>query len=395
MVPCPATGLHGSAPLVERERVVAMHNRLHSTREEARGIEWGRLDLRLCPESGLAYNAEFDPALVSYDASYDSTVPSAASEAYCHDLIRFLSQHFELKPGGIVIEAGCGKGEFLKMLTNALPGVRGLGMDPSCPAESDDGQVHLIPDYFRSDLVPPGAALVVCRHVMDQMTDPLAFLREVARLAEQSPGCGVFIEVRELDAMLATGSFWDICYENHCYFTEGSLGHLLNMAGFEVTASGRGLGGQYLWLGGRLGPKPTLMSPEGISALTTQVAEYGQREKTTITQVREGLSKLRAEGRSVLVWGAATKGVNYITNVDPDATLIDLAADINPRRHGSFVAGSGHEVIPPEQIPARAGHAPAIVIMNPAYTSEIAQSCRELGLEPLFFDASLNPLAAA
>jgi hypothetical protein len=394
MVPCPATGLHGSTSLVQRERVVAMHNRLHATREEARGIQWGQLDLRLCPESGLVYNAEFDPALVSYDATYDSTVPSAASAGYCQELISFLSANFTLKPGSIVIEAGCGKGEFLHMLTTALPGIRGLGMDPSCPRESDDGRVHLIPDYFRADLVPPGAALVVCRHVMDQMTDPLAFLREVARLAEQSPGCGIFIEVRDLQAMLATGSFWDICYENHCYFTEGSLSHLLGMAGFQITAAGRGLGGQYLWLGGVLGQQPSRMSAQSITTLTAQVSDYGQREKTAIQAVRDGLTQLRSEGRRVLVWGAATKGVNYITNVDPEAALIDFAADINPRRHGSFVAGSGHEVIPPEQVLARAGAAPAILIMNPAYTGEIAQSCRDLGLSPLLVDASLQPLAA-
>jgi uncharacterized protein YheU (UPF0270 family) len=267
-------------------------------------------------------------------------------------------------------------------------------MDPSCPRESDDGRVHLIPDYFRADLVPPGAALVVCRHVMDQMTDPLAFLREVARLAEQSPGCGIFIEVRDLQAMLATGSFWDICYENHCYFTEGSLSHLLGMAGFQITAAGRGLGGQYLWLGGVLGQQPSRMSAQSITTLTAQVSDYGQREKTAIQAVRDGLTQLRSEGRRVLVWGAATKGVNYITNVDPEAALIDFAADINPRRHGSFVAGSGHEVIPPEQVLARAGAAPAILIMNPAYTGEIAQSCRDLGLSPLLVDASLQPLAA-
>lgn len=395
MVPCPATGLHGSHALVERERVVAMHNRLHTTREEARGIEWGRLDLRLCPESGIVYNSEFDPALVSYDASYDSTVPSAASEVYCHELIDFLSQNFTLKPGSIVIEAGCGKGEFLQMITTTLPGVRGLGMDPSCPRESDDGRVHLIPDYFRSDLVPDGAALVVCRHVMDQMTDPLAFLREVARVAEQSPGCGIFIEVRDLDGMLATGSFWDICYENHCYFTESSLAHLLGKAGFQIKAAGRGLGGQYLWLGGTLGSNVSSMNSKDIASLTGRVSDYGQREKESIHAVREGLTRLRSDGRTVLVWGAATKGVNFITNVDPDAVLIDFAADINTRRHGSFVAGSGHEVIAPEQVFARAGSAPAILIMNPAYTSEIAQSCCALGLNPLFFDASLHELVAA
>jgi hypothetical protein len=276
------------------------------------------------------------------------------------------------------------------MITTRLPGVRGLGMDPSCPHESDDGRVHLIPDYFRSDLVPEGAALVVCRHVMDQMTDPLAFLREVARVAEKSTGCGIFIEVRDFDGMLGTGSFWDICYENHCYFTEGSLSHLLGMAGFQIKAVGRGLEGQYLWLGGQLGRNVSSISHVDIASLTRRVSDYGQREKEAIKAVRVGLSRLRADGRTVLVWGAATKGVNFITNVDPDASLIDFAADINPRRHGCFVAGSGHEVIAPEAIASRVGGSPAIVVMNPSYMEEIWKQSVGLGLVPRLMDGLLN-----
>lgn len=394
MKPCPATGLNSDETLIHRSRVVVMHNKLHRTRADAQSAAWGELDLRICPESGLVYNAAFDPALVTYDASYDSTIPSAASASYCHTLAAFLQEHFLLKDG-ILVEAGCGKGEFLSLLCSMIPGSKGIGMDPSCPAESKEENLHLIPDIFRPELVQGRPSLVICRHVMDQMDEPMAFLNSVASLAKTNPGCGLFVELRDLEAMAESGSFWDFCYENHVYFTEASLAHLFGMAGFEVNAAARGLGGQYLWLGGKQGSSVSSISATEVEALRTRVRDYGRRETATIQGVRDTLSDLRAKGRTIAVWGIATKGVNFITNVDPDAVLIDLGVDINSRRHGAFVAGSGHEIIAPEQLPARAGSSPVIIIMNPAYVSEIASACHDLGLDPLFMDAGMNVLTAA
>lgn len=389
----PVTGKHVQESLLTRDRVVAMHNRLHDSGQAARSIPWGKLELRVCPDSGLIFNAAFDPSLVEYDATYDSTVPSAASEAYCRELASFLLREFTLPADALVIEAGCGKGEFLEMLLAAAPSLRGLGMDPSCPAERQEGRLHLIPDYFKPEKVPSGAALVICRHVMDQMTDPLAFVRQVSALAESNPGCQLFIEVRDFRGMLAAGAFWDLCYENHCYFTEESLSHLLGAVGFEIVCQGRGLEGQYLWMGAKLGSRVSRTEGAAVARIAADLTEFARREIESIEAIRGEMRKLKASGRKIIVWGAATKGVNYITNVDPDAVLIDFATDINARRHGSCVAGSGHEVIAPQEIASRAGDSPAIVVMNPSYMDEIFEQCMQMGLRPLMLDALMNAKA--
>jgi hypothetical protein len=377
---------------VTRERANVMSLCLYQSREEARSVPWGRIELRVCPESGLIFNAAFDSDLVLYDPTYDSTVPSPVSHSYCNDLAAFLKRHFSLKAGSTVVEAGCGKGQFLRLLCDSVPGLRGVGMDPSCPQEIDDGQIQLIQDYFRPDKVPQAVSLVFCRHAMDQILNPLNFLREISAYASAQADCGVFIEVRDFEAIMSSNSFWDLSYETHCFFTEASLAHLFGLAGFAVSAVGRGLDGQYLWLGGRPDSKVSAMTRADIAGLSDRLRAYGERERSMIESTRAELAALKAAGRTTVVWGAATKGVNYLTAVDPDARLVDIAADLNPLRYQTFVASSGHEVIAPSQLLSRVGPTPAIIIMNPAYNAEIAQMCADLGLAPLLLDAHCRPV---
>jgi hypothetical protein len=54
--------------------------------------------------------------------------------------------------------------------------------------------------------------------------------------------------------------------------------------------------------------------------------------------------------------------------------------DINPKKHGKFVAGAGQPIIKPEQLRDTAPS--TVVIMNPAYQEEIRAHLSELGLYP-------------
>jgi hypothetical protein len=82
-------------------------------------------------------------------------------------------------------------------------------------------------------------------------------------------------------------------------------------------------------------------------------------------------SQLRAwrrAGKRLALWGAGTKGVMFLNTVE-EARTIDLVFDVNPRKHGRHVSGSGQTIASPE---ALASQRPDVVLfMNPAYVSEI------------------------
>jgi Methyltransferase domain len=194
---CPVCGRGSSEPFFELPTVPVHCNILWPTEAEARSAARGAVRLVLCSGCGLVFNVAFDPALVTYGESYENSLHhSPRFEAYAEALARDLSAR--LKLGDLVVEVGCGKGEFLRRLCRTA-GASGLGIDASydpdlAPADAND-TVRFISEPFTSvskDLQP---ALMLCRHVVEHLRAPVPFVRRLAEPARTSPGCRVFVEV--------------------------------------------------------------------------------------------------------------------------------------------------------------------------------------------------------
>ena len=62
--------------------------------------------------------------------------------------------------------------------------------------------------------------------------------------------------------------------------------------------------------------------------------------------------------------------VAHVVNLlDPTCERIRCVVDINPRKQGQFVPGTGHPIIPPDRLIDL--DVKTIVVLNPAYVSEI------------------------
>ncbi|MGB5194034.1 MAG: hypothetical protein WBN70_13700, partial [Polyangiales bacterium] len=89
-----------------------------------------------------------------------------------------------------------------------------------------------------------------------------------------------------------------------------------------------------------------------------------------------------ARGDRVVAWGAGSKGNTFLNLVGKDISAI---VDINPKKLGKFVAGTGQPIIAPTELvevkPSM------VVIMNPIYEGEISEQLGFLGLEPRLFVA--------
>ena len=77
-----------------------------------------------------------------------------------------------------------------------------------------------------------------------------------------------------------------------------------------------------------------------------------------------------------MIWGAGSKGVSFLTSLKSDAIL--YAVDINPTKHGFFMAGMGQQIVGPEFL---SEYDPSLVVaMNPIYVDEIRADLDRLGL---------------
>jgi hypothetical protein len=119
---------------VRRERLPAMQNYVYRTRESALAAPDGELTLAVCGTCGFAWNRAFDPDRLVYDEGYDNAVPSAVMDAYYDEIAAYLHERYDLA-GGLVVDVGCGDGRFLHVLCAAVPGLRGLGVDPALDSD--------------------------------------------------------------------------------------------------------------------------------------------------------------------------------------------------------------------------------------------------------------------
>jgi len=173
---------------------------------------------------------------------------------------------------------------------------------------------------------------------------------------------------------------WDIIYEHCSYYSPVSLAHLFAQAGFQVLAVDETFGGQFLTIEARLAPDtavPTPANPQDLAALSADVAQFADNYRQKVAYWHETLHDLAQNGRRVVVWGSGSKGVMFMNTFDQEG-LIRYAVDINPRKQGMFVAGSGQEIVPPEFL--RAYQPDVVIIMNRNYEDEIGSQLAQLGI---------------
>jgi SAM-dependent methyltransferase len=370
-VTCPVCGSGRLVETVRRERLPAMQNYVHRTRESALSAAEGSLVLAVCRTCGFAWNSAFDPGLLSYDDNYDNAVPSAVMREYYGEIAAYLVERYD--PGaGLVLDVGCGDGTFLRTFLDLAPAAHGLGVDPALPASAAEGRLELVKDAFSPDLVDETPALVVSRHVLEHIAQPVEFLRLVS--AAHAPG---FFEVPDLEWIVEHHTFWDFCYEHCNYFTAASFSRLLAEAGFEPVRSRTAFGDQYLWLEARPGDAPGRDEGEEVAE---RLLGYADEESARIAAVHELLERNRDGERATVVWGMATKGVMFVLLTDPDASRVDACVDVNPNKQGCYVPLTGHPIEAPETL--RSLERPlTVLVMNENYRAEIERACAALGLD--------------
>ena len=395
MTPCVVCGAPGAIETVRRERLPAMQNYVHRSREHALAATQGAIALHVCAACGHGWNDAFDPSRLIYDDGYDNAVPSAVMARYYDEIAEYLGRKYDLAHG-YVVDIGCGDGKFLKALARVWPQCRGLGVDPALPGDSRiaDGRIRLIKGVFADSQLEAAPSLFLSRHVLEHIPQPVPFVHTLREAIGDRAGVPLFVEVPELDWIVRNGAFWDFCYEHCNYFGEASLREMFARAGFAPTESRVAFGGQYRWIEGVTAGAGQTQAGGADTGRAPAVAAYAARERDEIDGARRRLRELKAGGAAVVIWGMATKGIIYSLLVDPDSTLVDAAVDINVNKQGCFVPTTGRRIDAPADLRRLAGGRVAVVVMNTNYVDEIRGACRELGMAAEFLDAGGRPVAA-
>lgn len=366
-------------PLIAMKQVPVHCNVLWPTREEAINAPRGDIRLGYLSGCGHTYNLDFEPALMEYTQEYENSLHfSPRFQEYATALAEGLIEKYDLRDKDIV-EIGAGKGDFLIMMCS-MQGNRGWGFDPSyVPEEGYTApNVTFVQDFYTEKYTSQRADLIVCRHVLEHIEDPDAFISQVRRAVGDQQSV-VFFEVPNSLWTLRQGGIWDIIYEHCSYFSPVSLAYLFQRHGFKVLAVNEVFGGQFLTI--EAVPDDGSDAPADLSAELAQLTADAHSFAASYRAKREDwqarLSELAAAGKRGVIWGAGSKGVTFL-NAMETGDEIAAVVDINPRKQGKFVPGTGQEIVPPSALSDI--RPDFVIIMNANYREEIGHMLAEVGV---------------
>jgi len=366
---CPICGSHRLEVFYRQEQVPVHQNLLVDDQGAAETVDRGDLTLAFCNDCGFVFNQTFEISKLGYGVSYDNTqTHSPCFSNYIDGLARRL-----LFERGVqncrIVEVGCGNGTFLRKLIEAdNSGNVGYGFDPSYsgPEVALGGRLRFEKRFYGPVCTSIPVDVVVCRHVIEHVPDPLGLLSTVRQALVNSLHARVFLETPCTEWILRNSVIWDFFYEHCSYFNAECLTTVLALTGFKVESVQNAFDGQYLWVEGRVSSErpPLTKGPGSIPYLARQFAMSVRCLKQVLI---DGIETLAGEGK-VALWGAGAKGATLANLIDPERRRIACVADLNPGKQGRFIPGTGHPIVRYQDL-AEMGVKTAI-LMNPNYCRE-------------------------
>jgi len=380
---CPSCDSTEMSIIYKIENIPIHSVQLLKTKEKA--IKYPKRDIKLgfCEKCGFISNVAFDSTVHEYSNEYESTqIYSTTFNVFARKLAKSLIDRYDLYSKDI-IEIGCGQGEFLSMLCE-IGKNRGKGFDPAyIPGRNENlekYQVSIIPDFYSEKYANIQCDFLCCRMTLEHIYETADFIRTIKKSIQNKPDTIVFFQVPDVRRILKDQAFWDIYYEHCSYFSPGSLAKLFRNNGFEIIDLYIDYDDQYIMLGARLGHGEkynSLPAEEEFIQLKNQVDLFPINCKNNLNAWKSYLEKAKKDGQRVVLWGGGSKGVAFLTTLNI-IEEVEYVVDINPKKHGTYMAGTGQKVIAPEFL---IQYKPdTVIVMNPIYCTEIQDTLDKIGV---------------
>lgn len=366
---------------------------LLNSKEEALGFPHGDIQLAYCLNCGLITNVLFDPALIEYSNRYEETQGfSPTFNKFHRQLAAYLIQKYDLHEKRIV-EIGCGKGEFIALLCE-MGANEGYGIDPTFIQERapiiKQGKVTYFADWYSPKYAGLRADFYVCKMTLEHIHQTHKFISTIRETIGDQINAVIFFQVPEIQRILKELAFWDVYYEHCSYFSGGSLSRLFRLCGFKINNLWTDFDDQYLMI--EAAPivsgedSPALPPENDFEEVLSLVTAFTNNYQNKLQEWKNQIQSYHRNGLRIVIWGGSSKTVSFVTTLHLDHE-ISYVVDINPHKSGTFLPGSGHQIVLPEVL--KIHPADVVVVMNPIYTQEIRQNLNQLGISPELVSVNL------
>jgi SAM-dependent methyltransferase len=352
------------------------------SKEEALNVPRKDIELGFCHSCGFIFNRLFDTSIDYFTLGYeDQQGFSTTFMNYLKKISENLIQKYDLK-GKTLLEIGCGKGDFINLLTELSSG-KGIGIDPAYQeGRQNNPDLTFYKEFYKLEHGKLPADFICCRHTLEHIHGTQAFLQLIRNSLGTQTQRIIFFEIPQITRILEVQAFWDIYYEHCSYFSAGSLARLFRGTGYEILDLHLDYNDQYLLIEAKPAATPstkTFPVEESIGEQKMRVEHFKVKIREQLADWRKKLSALKAAGKKTVVWGGGSKSVGFLTNF-ADLELIEYVVDINPHMENNYIPGIGKKYVQPRFL--KEYKPEAVIIMNSIYKDEITKTLHEMDVFP-------------
>jgi hypothetical protein len=321
----------------------------------------GPLTLVKCGDCDLVQLKHSYPLNEMYNEDYGYR--SGATDymrQHLNKIIEFATKNVVLNKKDTVLDIGCNDGTLLGSYEEGQYNL--VGIDPVAIKYLDSyhHNTKVVTDFFTKEnyfsVTSEKAKIVSSISMFYDLENPVSFAKEVASVLE-TDGVWVF-EQSYLPAMLRQNSYDTICHEHLEYYSLSALEYILQQAGMKlVDASQNEVNGGSIRLAAvhKNSPLASKVSPEAIWLIEQEknhdihsnnsfaiFQENVNRQKIDLINL---LKELKRKGKSVIGYGASTKGNVILQHCGITSELLPYIGDITSFKDGAFTPGTNIPII--------------------------------------------------
>jgi hypothetical protein len=320
----------------------------------------GPVELVWCSDCGLlqmAYSYAPDE-MYGDNYGYRSGL-NASMVKHLTNKVRYLQRIVTLDSNSVVLDIGSNDATSLKAYQ--VEGLRKIGIDPTGGKfkkyYTDD--ITLVEDFFSADAFKSvetrKANIVTSIAMFYDLEDPIAFARQIEEVLDVN---GVWhFEQSYMPSMLRTNSYDTICHEHLEFYSLQVVKRILSEANLKVVdVQMNAINGGSFAVTAAKKASPLVENHAVIKWLVDQEKAMGLSTPKPYRDFEERVFRhrddlvsliraLNADGKTVLGYGASTKGNVMLQFCGFTAEDIPAIAEVNEDKFGCFCPGTGIPII--------------------------------------------------
>lgn len=320
----------------------------------------GPLDLVWCPDSGLLQMKQSYSLDEMYGDNYGyRSGLNSSMVTHLTNKIKTLERLVKLTDTDLVIDIGSNDATSLKAYSGNH---RKVGIDPTGLKfkEYYTNEIKLIPDFFSASAFKTGfpddkAKIITSIAMFYDLENPVSFVRDIAAVLHDE---GIWhFEQSYMPSMLRTNSYDTICHEHLEFYSFKVVKNLLEQCGMSVVDVQMNAvnGGSFAVTACK---KNALYERNNaiINWMLQQENDLGLDTPKPYRDFEERVFKHRknllqliealvADGKTIIGYGASTKGNVLLQFCGLTAKHIPYIAEVNEEKFGSFTPGTNIPII--------------------------------------------------